>query len=81
VQPLSVGTPQYGVVKHFRLDRTVEKDCMCLVFIYFLAVLSVSKFSLFTCDIAFSLFYILKEQSSEEVFFSSLYSNLVDVLH
>jgi hypothetical protein len=68
VQPLSVGTPQCGVGKHFRLDRTMEKHCMCLVFIYFLVVFSVPKFSLFTCDIAFSLIYILKEQSSEEVF-------------
>jgi hypothetical protein len=46
---------------------------MCLVFIYFLAIFSLPKFSLFTCDIALSLIYILEEQSSEgnfSLFFS-----------
>jgi hypothetical protein len=40
--------------------------------------LSIPKSHKFTCDIALKLFYILKEQSSEEDFISSsLYSNLV----
>jgi hypothetical protein len=42
---------------------------MCLVFIYFLAIFSLPKFSLFTCDIVVSLIHILKEQSSEEDFY------------
>jgi hypothetical protein len=38
---------------------------MCLLFIYFLAIFSLPKFLKFTCDIALSLIYVLKEQSSE----------------
>jgi hypothetical protein len=45
---------------------------MCSVFIYFLAIFSLSKFSLFTYDIAPSLIYILEGQSSERNF--SLFS-------
>jgi hypothetical protein len=47
---------------------------MCLVFIYFLTIFSLSKLSLFTYDIALSLIYILEDQSSEgafSLFFSS----------
>jgi hypothetical protein len=33
VQPLSIGTPQHGVGKHLRLDRTTEK-LLCLVYFY-----------------------------------------------
>jgi hypothetical protein len=43
------------------------------VFVYFLAIFSLPKFSLFTCDIAPRLIHILKEQSSEgnfSLFFS-----------
>jgi hypothetical protein len=46
---------------------------LCLVFIYFLAIFSLPKFSLFTCDIALSLIYMLEEQSSE-VYFSLFFS-------
>jgi hypothetical protein len=39
--------------------------------------LDLSKSLKFTCNIALNLFYILKEQSSEEdLFSSSMYSNL-----
>jgi hypothetical protein len=39
--------------------------------IYFLAILLLPKFSKFTCDIALSPIYILKEKSSEEDYLSS----------
>jgi hypothetical protein len=45
--------------------------------IYFLAILLLPKFSKFTCNIALSLIYILKEQSSEEDFHYSSHSDLV----
>jgi hypothetical protein len=51
-----------------------RENRLCLVSIYFLAIFSLPKFSLFTCDIALSLIYILKEQSSEgniSLFFST----------
>jgi hypothetical protein len=68
VQSLSIGTPQRGVGKHLRLDRTTRKIACVLGFIYFLVIFSLSKFSLFTCDIAPSLIYILEGKSSERNF-------------
>jgi hypothetical protein len=38
------------------------------MFIYFLVIFFLPKFSKFTCNISLSLIYILKEQSSEETF-------------
>jgi hypothetical protein len=76
VQPLIVETPQRGVGKHFRLDRTMENHrvlCAYLIVIF----LPLPKSLKFTCNIALNLFYILKVQSSEEdLLSSSLYLNL-----
>jgi hypothetical protein len=68
VQLLSIGTPQHGVGKHFRLNRTTGKIICVLCSFTFLQFFSLPKFFLFTCDIALSLIHILKEQSSEEDF-------------
>jgi hypothetical protein len=48
--------------------------------IYFLAILFLPNFSKLTCNIAFSLMYIVKEHSSEEDFLSSSHFKLGLVL-
>jgi hypothetical protein len=64
VQPLVIGTPQCGVGRH-------QEKSLCLVCLYLYDFPQLSNFSKFTYDIALSLPYIFKEQSSEEDFLSS----------
>jgi hypothetical protein len=44
---------------------------MCLMFIYLLAIFSLPKFSIFTCDIAFSLITYWKCNQVKGTFLSS----------
>jgi hypothetical protein len=69
------GHHNMDVGKHFRLDRTTGYICQCH-FAFFLVILFLPKFSIFTWNIALSLIYILEEQSSEENFLSSSHLKL-----
>jgi hypothetical protein len=44
----------------------LREKSLCLVYLLFVIFLPLSKSLNFTCDIALNLFYILKDQLSEE---------------
>jgi hypothetical protein len=76
MQPLSVGTPQHGVGSILRLTEPWKNHCVLCA--YFLVIfLRLPKSLKFNYNIYLNLLYILKDKSSEEdLFSSSLYSNL-----
>jgi hypothetical protein len=69
MQLSSFGTPQHGVVKHLRLDRTMVKIVVSRVldllrFVLHLYFLVLASSSFFTCDIAQVIISQSCEQSS-----------------
>jgi hypothetical protein len=58
--------------------KPLDKNFGLLCLLYFIVIFLLPMFSLLTCNIALNIIHILKEQSSEEDFFSLLLdSNLI----